>query len=369
MLADESKSDVDPAAAKIANDAAAHGDLGAPPIAAMSQVPVVSAVEIPTIAATHWDQRSAGGDKQVVCADVALKVSAGVLLAISSIAFCVGIACAHNSADTWRGILAAWGIMPQLMFGGIALTALTTQCHCEQRGHMYCAAVACILPVICSFISLSVAATHTRALERFDKCKSDDAFAFALGKEASRKIDFHPLYLRREASHLWYQNYCDFDTDCEDKFEYHPRRDFFASRFCMMLNDTASGRLAMETQDKRGICAARCSAQCNCYKTNADTKGDNFASYSACWEFGNYAGDCGTILTEFKRTTDTQAVFTSFSLIAGMVFVGCLFVTACIRPLVGTRVHFAPPTASVELPQLPSAQATGPAATAPESAA
>ena len=256
------------------------------------------------------------------------------------------------------------------VYATVALTALATRCEMGKTSYLYAAAGGLIIPLFFSIFSLSVASAHTRALARLDDCTSGDAFSFALGKEASRKVGFNPQYMYKESSHLWYQGYCDFDSECDDAFKLKPeRREFYAERFCMPLNGTAAGRRAADTQGKRGVCAARCAAACNCYKTNADTKGDNFASYSACWEFGNYAGDCGTILTEFKRTTDTQAVFTSFSLIAGMVFVGCLFVTACIRPLVGTRVHFAPPTASIELPQIPSAQATGPAATAPESAA
>lgn len=363
MLGDESKSDpppVDPVAAKIA-----AYDQGQPPTA--NTVPVVAAVEVPQ-QAPAWPQGPPASDKQVVCADAALRGSAGVLLIFSLITFCVGAAAAHNTADLWRGPLVVWGTCPQLIYATVALTALATRCEMGKTSYLYAAAGGLIIPLFFSIFSLSVASAHTRALARLDDCTSGDALSFALGKKASRKVGFNPQYMYKESSHLWYQGYCDFDSECDDAFKLKPeRRDFYAERFCMPLNGTAAGRRAADTQGKRGVCAARCAAACNCYKTNADSKGDDLATYSACWQFDNVEGKCGDILTSFKQTADAHAVFASFSLVAGIVFIVSVYLAACLRPLVGTRVHFAPPppSASVELPTMTGGAPTA-AATVPE---
>ena len=71
-------------------------------------------------------------------------------------------------------------------------------------------------------------------------------------------------------------------------------------------------------------------------------------------------------MTSFKQTADAHAVFASFSLVAGIVFIVSVYLAACLRPLVGTRVHFAPPpSASVELPTMTGGAPTA-AATVPE---
>lgn len=339
----------DPAAAKIAaNDGPTH-EHTTMPVAAANDIPVVAAVEVP---AQHAIPRGHRGSEQVVCADWALRGSSGVLLLVSSISFCVGVTVANNTADLWRGVLAVWGAAPQILYASLAATALVSQCRCEHRSHAYCAGFACLIPLCFSFFSLTTASAHTRALDRLEGCTSSPAYSWALGKEASRKIHFNPQYLRKEASHEWYQGYCRTDADCDGTFPLKPeRRDFYEKKFCLPLNDTAAGRAAMSAHPGHtGICAAQCAETCNCYKTNADTKGDDKATYSACWEFSNWNGDCDDLLDTLKQQSDTHAVFTSLTLVSGIAFVNCLFLAACIRPLVGTRIHFEGPP----VPQAPA---------------
>ena len=158
--------------------------------------------------------------------------------------------------------------------------------------------------------------------------------------------------MHREASHEFFQGWCDADIECEGAFPLLPERaDFYAEKFCRQLNGTATGREAAALSGKRGVCAARCAAACNCFKTNADTKGDDRATYSACWEFDRWDGKCGDILDTLKGRSDAHAILASFVLVSGLAFINCLFLAACMRPLVGTRVHFVPPPPTLEMRQ------------------
>lgn len=118
----------DPAAAKLAA-AGIH-------VSAPVEVPVVNAVEVADTRAIPdlpWATRRPGSDRQVVCADVSLRVSAAILLLLSVVCFGVAVSVAHATAELWRGALVVWGACPQLLFSILALTALISQCRCERR--------------------------------------------------------------------------------------------------------------------------------------------------------------------------------------------------------------------------------------------
>lgn len=323
----------------------------------LAEIPVVAAVEVSDTRAIPdhpWATRRPGSDTQVACADTSLKMSAAILLFFSIVCFGCAVSVATATADLWRGALVVWGACPQILYAALAAGALASHCRCEQRSHAYCAAFACLIPFTMSVFSLSTASAHTRALDRFDACTGDDAWTWALGKEASRKVQFTPQYMHKESSHLFFQGYCTSDFDCADAFPLLPERaEFYEERICMDLNGTAAGREAMAAAGKPGVCAARCAATCNCYKSNADTKGADRATYSACWQFSQWDGKCDDLLDTLKGRADAHATIASFVLVAGLAFINCLFLAACMRPLVGTRVHFVPPPPSFEMRQLP----------------